>query len=502
MTTPPLPTATPVTRLAPSWFADVSVTTGDGEDAQAVGFPILAGGDVPAALEATTEALNRAGYTGAVGSTLAEPREQGPARVAVGLGEEGSLDAAAVRDAAAAFARAVPADAALAMHVPSPFPGGVAAAAAAIVEGVLLARHRFDLRSTAKPGDPVAVTSIVLVPADGDGDDVTAGAARGLVTARAALVSRDLAACPASLLTAEAMGEVATELGSAVGLDVEVTDLAGLVDLGCGGLLGVNRGSEREPRMVHLTYTPAGEPTGHLGLVGKGITYDSGGISIKPGDESHSQMKNDMTGAGAILAAMLVLPALACPARVDAWLMCTDNMPSGTAMQLGDVLTMRGGTTVEVINTDAEGRLVMADALVLAVEAGCDAIVDVATLTGACLRTFGTEVAGVMGNDPALVAAVSEAGNHADELVWELPLIASYASQLDSDIADLKNLGGPNAGAITAALFLERFVSGTPWAHIDIAGTAQAPAPDAWVNRGPTGFGARLLVDLVVNFQK
>lgn len=501
MTTPPLPTPTPVTRLVPSWFADVSVITGDGADAEAIGFPILVDGDVPDALDATTEGLRRAGYTGTVGSTLAAPRGDGPALVAVGLGDEAALDAAAVRDAAAAFARAVPSDAALAMHVPSLVPGGAAAAAAAIVEGLLLARHRFDLRSTAKPGDAVAITSIVLVPGDGEGDDVAAGAARGLVTARAALVSRDLAACPASLLTAEAMGDVATELGSAVGLDIEVTDLAGLVDLGCGGLLGVNRGSEREPRMVHMTYTPPGEPTGHVGLVGKGITYDSGGISIKPGDESHSQMKNDMTGAGAILAAMLALPALGAPVRVEAWLMCTDNMPSGSAMQLGDVLTMRGGTTVEVINTDAEGRLVMADALVLAVEAGCDAIVDVATLTGACLRTFGTEVAGVMGNDPALVAAVSAAGSRADEPVWELPLIASYTSQLDSEIADLKNLGGPNAGAITAGLFLERFVAGTPWAHVDIAGTAQAPAADAWVNRGPTGFGARLLVELVVNFQ-
>ncbi|GAB2612886.1 leucyl aminopeptidase family protein [Pseudactinotalea suaedae] len=498
MTTPPLPAPMPVRRLTPSWFAQVAVTTGDGGDADAIGIPVLADGEVPDLLETGREALRRAGFTGALGSALAEPRGEGPALVAVGMGEPSSLDAAAVRDAAAAFVRAVPADAALAMHVPTGIPAGEAAAA--IVEGALLARHRFDLRSTPKPNDPVAVTSIVLVPAAGDQDAVTAGAARGLVTARAALVSRDLAACPASLLTATAMADVAVELGSEVGLEVEVTDLAGLVELGCGGLLGVNRGSEQEPRMVHMTYTPPGEATGHLGLVGKGITYDSGGISLKPGDESHSQMKNDMSGAGAILATMLALPALEGRARIEAWLMCTDNMPSGRAMQLGDVLTTRGGTTVEVINTDAEGRLVMSDALVLAVEAGCDAIVDVATLTGACLRTFGTEVAGVMGNRPELVAAVTAAGEKADEPVWQLPLIASYRSQLDSEIADLKNLGGPNAGAITAALFLEHFVGDVPWAHIDIAGTAQAPAATAWVNRGPTGFGARLLCELAVGF--
>jgi leucyl aminopeptidase len=303
------------------------------------------------------------------------------------------------------------------------------------------------------------------------------------------------------MLTAEAMADVAVQVGGQVGLEVEVTDRAGLVALGCGGLLGVNRGSVNEPRMVRMTYTPPGEPTGHLGLVGKGIMYDAGGISLKPSDESHSQMKNDMTGAGAILAAMVALPALGCPARVTGWLMCTDNMPSGSAMQLGDVLTTRGGTTVEVLNSDAEGRLVMSDALVLAVEAGVDAIVDIATLTGACLRTFGTEVAGVMGNSRAVVAAVEAAGERADEPVWELPLIASYAAQLDSPIADMTNMGGANAGSITAALFLQHFVAGTPWAHVDIASTAQAPAATSWVNRGPTGFGARLLAELAVAFQ-
>jgi len=213
-------------------------------------------------------------------------------------------------------------------------------------------------------------------------------------------------------------------------------------------------------------------------------------------------MKNDMTGAGNILAAMSVLAELGCRAKVTGYLMCTDNMPSGSALALGDVLTMYGGKTVEVLNTDAEGRLVMADALVLATEAGVDAIVDIATLTGACLRTFGEEVAGLMSNDDGLVAQVTAAAEHVDEPVWRLPLVPSYLAELNSDIADLKNLGGPNAGSITAGLFLQEFVAGTPWAHIDIAGTAQSSKAYRWINRGPTAFGTRLLVELALSFTR
>ncbi|HLZ37891.1 MAG TPA: M17 family metallopeptidase [Mycobacteriales bacterium] len=211
-------------------------------------------------------------------------------------------------------------------------------------------------------------------------------------------------------------------------------------------------------------------------------------------------MKNDMTGAGAILAAMSVLAELGCRTSVTGYLMCTDNMPSGSAMQLGDVLRMRNGKAVEVLNTDAEGRLIMVDALALSVEDGVDAIVDIATLTGACLRTFGTEVAGIMGNSDELIEHARRAGSTVDEPVWQLPLIRQYRKQLDSEAADLTNMGGPNSGSITAALFLEEFVDATPWAHIDVAGTAQAEAARRWIPRGPTGFGSRLLTELACNF--
>jgi leucyl aminopeptidase len=228
--------------------------------------------------------------------------------------------------------------------------------------------------------------------------------------------------------------------------------------------------------------------------------YDSGGISLKPSDAVHATMKNDMSGAGAVLAAMSVLGELGCRTSVTGYLSCTDNVPSGTALKLGDVITIHGGTTVEVLNTDAEGRLVMADALVMAADLQPDAIVDIATLTGATMRALGTRIAGVFGNDDGLIDQVRAAGDTTDEPAWPFPLEHRYRRQLDSDVADLTNMGGPNAGGITAALFLEEFVDGRPWAHIDIAGTAQTDPVESWRTKGCSGFGARLLAELALEF--
>ncbi|HSO69545.1 MAG TPA: M17 family metallopeptidase, partial [Arachnia sp.] len=200
-------------------------------------------------------------------------------------------------------------------------------------------------------------------------------------------------------------------------------------------------------------------------------------------------------------AAMTVLKDLGCTAQVTGYLMCTDNMPSGSALRLGDIVVMRGGKTVEVINTDAEGRMVMGDALVLATEEPVDAIVDIATLTGAAMRTLGTEIAAVLGNNEDLMDQVKAAAERVDEPVWELPLARRYRPELNSELADLRNMGGANAGTITAALFLEEFVDGKPWVHIDIAGTAQSWSADKWRNKGTTGFGTRLLIDFALNFK-
>jgi leucyl aminopeptidase len=235
-------------------------------------------------------------------------------------------------------------------------------------------------------------------------------------------------------------------------------------------------------------------------MVGKGIMYDSGGISLKPSDPMHLLMKMDMGGAGAILGAFTAFAQLGVAASVNAWLMCTDNMPSGSAYKLGDVLTARTGKTVEVKNTDAEGRLAMMDGLALAAESAPDAIIDVATLTGAALMALGQLRAATFSNDDAFAAQVESASTATDEKVWRMPLERSYRKQLDSQVADISNLGGTFAGATTAALFLDEFVAGIPWAHIDIAGSMQSDADDSWRSAGATGYGARLLVELAERF--
>jgi leucyl aminopeptidase len=463
----------------------------------AVGVPVGARGGITGTLGVDRKQLKAAGFDAAVGAASVVPGADG-ATVAVGVGETGRLDLAGLRSAAAAFARAASSHTRLAFSLAGTEPLAPEDAAQAVVEGVLLARYSYDPLRRQPKGK--SVTRLTIVADAGDRQSITSGIARGKSLAAATQLARDLANTPHSHLNASSLADVAVSIAGDRGLEVEVFDKDALVEMGCGGLLGVNRGSAEPPRMIKLTYRPEGEPSGRLALIGKGIMYDSGGIALKPGDEVHAQMKNDMSGAAAILAAMAELRDLGCTAQVTGWLMCTDNMPSGTALALGDVITMRGGTTVEVINTDAEGRLVMADALVLATEEQSDAIVDIATLTGACMRALGTQIAGVMGNNQALVDQISAAAEATDEPVWQLPLAARYRKELDSTVADLKNLGGANAGAITAALFLAEFVGEVPWAHIDIAGTAQSGGDAGWQTAGCTGFGARLLAELAVRF--
>ena len=270
--------------------------------------------------------------------------------------------------------------------------------------------------------------------------------------------------------------------------------------MGLGGLIGVSKGSVEPPRLIKLTYTPR-HPAGTVALVGKGIMYDSGGISLKPSDGMHALMKMDMTGAAVVLATMSALPALKAKVKVVGYLCCADNMPSGSAMKLGDVLRMRNGKTVEVLNTDAEGRLVLADGLSLAVEEGVDAIVDVATLTGAVMGALGKKVAGVFGNDQTWTDEVLAASARTDERVWQLPLVDDYRKLLDSNVADLKNIGGPYGGAIIAGLFLREFVGDVPWAHLDIAGVMDSDAEDGVLSKGATAFGVRLLSDLLTSYR-
>jgi leucyl aminopeptidase len=467
-------------------------------DAEAIGYAVYAEGAVPAELGLDRDALTRAGFDPQVGKAMVIPTPSGPDLVAVGAGAASALDTARLRDLAAAFTRATARRSRIALVVGS-VDAPAEAAARALTEGAALARYRY----TALKSDPQhTLLRTLALQIDGvDAGAIVRGSSAGLVSARAAIVARDLANTPPGHLTAADMGEIATALGKRFGFGVELFDKAALIELGCGGLLGVNQGSTEEPRMVKLTYEPEGTPTGHLGLVGKGIMYDSGGISLKPSDPMHLLMKMDMGGAAAVLGAFTALRDRGVRAKVTGWLMCTDNMPSGTAYKLGDVLVARGGTTVEVKNTDAEGRLVMMDALVLANEDGVDAVIDIATLTGAALMALGGATAPVFANDQRMADLALTASAATDEPLWQLPLEKKYRPQLDSDIADISNLGGKYAGATTAALFLAHFVGDTPWAHLDIAGTMQTEKDDSWRSAGATGFGARVLLEAAHAFE-
>ncbi|GAA1316444.1 leucyl aminopeptidase family protein [Leucobacter albus] len=462
---------------------------------------IAAEGDLPSCdhlAGQTRDSLAAAGFTGKPGQTLRLPGET--LCVLVGTGE-GIKTAAKLRDAVASFTRAASESAVLAIDLTGVVAGGLSAhdAALAATEGALLARYRFEqLKGEAKN---VALETLTLAVEDAAA--AQQGVDRALVLTRAAAVSRDLGNTPPRHLTAEKFAEIAAKLGPEYGLEVEVFDRDALIELGTGGLLGVNAGSVDEPRMVKLRYTPEGATadTAHLALVGKGIMFDSGGISLKPAN-SMGSMKLDMMGAGAVFAAMLGLRELGVKSKVTGWLMCTDNMLSGTATKIGDVLTIRGGKTVEVKNSDAEGRIVMADGLALATEEEHrpDAIVDIATLTGNAMAALGLSTAATLANNDEVAAQLAAAAELTDERVWPLPLDHRYADQMKSNVADLSNIGGPYGGAILAALFLNEFVGDIPWGHLDIAPTMEVASDDLWRSTGSTGFGARLLTEFAAQF--
>jgi leucyl aminopeptidase len=322
-------------------------------------------------------------------------------------------------------------------------------------------------------------------------------------------MARDLVNEPAGAMTPRRLADVARDLADRHGLSVTVLDEVAIASEGLGGLAGVAQGSEEPPRLIELVYQPStpapGVGDGHvptIALVGKGITFDSGGLSIKTADGMMT-MKTDMSGAAAVLATMSALADLAVGSKVVAIVPTTENMPGGRAIKPGDVLKIRNGKTIEVLNTDAEGRLILADGLSLATEARPDAIVDLATLTGACVVALGGQIAGLMGNNDDLVGQVRAASDRAGELVWHLPLPAEYRKSIESEVADMKNISSPAGagGALTAGLILSEFVDGVPWAHLDIAGPARSDADEGYTRKGGTGFGVRTLIELLSQFE-
>ncbi len=318
---------------------------------------------------------------------------------------------------------------------------------------------------------------------------------RAEVLARAVDRTRTLVNEPADRVYPETFADSCVEAGKTAGFDVEVWDEKRLVDERCGSLLAVARGSDRPPRLVIMRYNGGGDEK-PLALVGKGVTFDSGGLSLKP-SEFMLTMKCDMAGAATVLGAMQAIAELQLPVNVIGLVGLVENMISGSAYKLGDVLTARSGTTIEVHNTDAEGRLVLADVLDVAVTSGAERIIDLATLTGACVVALGNHVAGLMGNDDGWISEVRRASIDRGEVAWPLPMFAEYGELIKSQVADIKNVGdGRWAGAITAAKLLEEFVGGLPWVHVDIAGPAFADKPTAWADAGATGYFVRTLVDV------
>lgn len=463
---------------------------------------VASAGDLPSACaEALTrEELEAAGFAGEKKQTFVLPGATQTVLVGVG---EGIATLAELRDAVAAGAQAASKAPALAVDL-SGIDLPVAEAAQVATEGAILARYRYTPLKT----DPkaVALDELILGVATGDEAAAADGADRGAILARSTTIARDFANSPPRHLTAVKFADTIAEIGPGFGLDVEVFDEEALQELGLGGLLGVNAGSTEAPRMVKISYRPEGDDAAtvpHVAFVGKGIMYDSGGISLKPSGGMHALMKLDMEGAANVFGAMTALRDIGAQTAVTGWLMCTDNMPSGSATKLGDVLTIRGGKTVEVKNTDAEGRLVLADGLVLATEEERrpDAIVDIATLTGAALAALGEKSAAMLANDDSVAAQLEAAAEATDDHIWRLPLDKRYKDQLKSQVADLQNIGGQYAGTILAALFLNEFVDGVPWGHLDIAGPMHSDKDDLWRPVGATGFGTRLLVAFAEGFE-
>jgi leucyl aminopeptidase len=456
----------------------------------------LAAGLASAGVDAAFAAAR--GFTGKVGQTLAVVGA--PTVLCVGLGAVRQIGPAGLRRAGAAVSRAGRREPVVAVRLLDAVTETAArpAAAQALAEGIVLGAYRFTAYKS--DPDPGRLEQVVVVGRGGA--RVARALELGATIAGGVCLARDLVNTPGGDLTPARLAEAATDIAARADLEVSILDEKGIVKAGLGGLLGVNRGSTQPPRFIELAYVPP-SPRGSLALVGKGITFDSGGLSLKTA-QGMTTMKDDMGGAAAILGALSVIRAVGPKVAVRAYIPATDNMTGGDATRVGDVLRIRNGRTVEVLNTDAEGRLVLADGLAVASEAGPDAIVDVATLTGAVEAALGGAMAGLFGNDAGWTNQVIEAADRTGERVWHLPLVEQYRPWLDSEVADLKNIGkAGQAGAVVAALFLREFVGeGIPWVHLDIAGTAWSDADDLEVTKGGTGWGVRLLVELARTFRR
>ena len=365
--------------------------------------------------------------------------------------------------------------------------------AQAVVEGGILGTYTFD-RYKREKSDKQVETLQVTEPDGRQRRDAAEGARRGEVFAQATWFARDLVNAPANEVHPTHLARVAADIAKAAGLELRVLERADCKKLRMGAFLGVAAGSEQPPKFIHMTYAPSGRRRKKVAVIGKGITFDSGGLDLKSA-EGMLRMKDDMSGAAAVLGIMRALPALKPAVEVHGLIAATENMPSGSAIRPGDILRAMNGTTIEIGNTDAEGRLTLADAICYASQkVGADEIVDMATLTGACVVALGPLCSGLFANDQALADRLLAAAEAAGERVWQLPLIDDYREHLKSDVADLNNVGPRGGGAITAGLFLKEFAGDRSWAHLDIAGPAFVEKDTPLAPKGGTGCAVRTLL--------
>ncbi|MGA9365261.1 MAG: leucyl aminopeptidase [Bacteroidota bacterium] len=429
----------------------------------------------------------------------------------VGLGEQKKLTLEKIRRAAATAAKTTHSLKLRSLAVEFPEASTITATvkesvqdiAQALAEGAALALYRFDKYFTEKKEKETKVTRFALISDDTkESKEIRQGIQLAQVIVEATCFARDLENAPSNEIYPESLAEAARQSGKEHGFKVTAFEKRQIEKLGMGGLLAVNQGSSKQPRFIILEYGEShSESAGTVVLVGKGVTFDTGGISIKPAS-GMSEMKMDMSGAAAVIGTFEAVARLKMPVHLVGLIPATENMPGGSAVKPGDIVRHYGGKTSEVDNTDAEGRLILADALGYAEKYKPDAVIDLATLTGACVVALAHLATGMMGNDEKLMDALKKAGDKTYERVWPLPLFEEYEKLIKSDVADVKNVGGRWGGAITAALFLKKFVRDYRWVHLDIAGTAILEEPLEYAPKGGSGVGVRLLVEFLKNWKK
>lgn len=442
------------------------------------------------------ERIQRSRFSGVEGSSLLYSTAGAlPAShlLLIGMGKATEIDAGTWRRAGARARREATTIGAQEIGVFFSPERDPAVAAGALVEGAQLASYQFNkYRSNAKDSSGVKTLTLCrpgltrtagMEQAVGFAEQVVAGV----------FLARDLINEPPSVTTARYLGEQAERHCRGRGLSVDVWGKKKIESMKLAGLLAVNRGSHEEPRFITIHYKPPGKPKKKVALIGKGITFDSGGLSLKQ-SKSMETMKLDMAGGAAVIAAMSRLPYLRPQVEVIGYIPTTDNLPGPNAQKPGDVIRYLNGKTIEVLNTDAEGRLILADALALAAKQKPDYMINLATLTGACMVALGTQVAGLFSNHQSLADSVMRCAQESGEKLWQLPLVKEYRDDIKSSVADIKNIGGGHGGAITAALILQEFVDDIPWAHLDIAGPAFTERDVPTCPKGGTGFGVRTLL--------